>query len=123
MSRSLSNVISGKIEARVIAMFSRDRMFTRHCEDMMSIGWVERLAHAYPDRIGGKKNLNDKAVMKAFRGDVKNQFTFPLFFGATLRKAANELRIPMEVVKPLYDEFWKTFEGVKQYQDRMEREK
>lgn len=124
MSKVFLEADYGQIEARVIAMFSRDRVFTKALWERYDVHqeWAEKLAHAYPDRIGGKKNLNDKAVMKAFRGDVKNQFTFPLFFGATLRKSANELRIPMEVVQPIYDEFWKTFDGVKQYQDRMERE-
>ncbi len=114
----------GQIEARCIAMFSRDRVFTKALWENYDIHmeWAERLAYAYPDRIGGKKNLSDKAAMKAFRGDVKNQFVFPLFFGASLRKSSNELQIPVEVVKPLYDEFWQTFEGVKAYQQRMERD-
>jgi DNA polymerase-1 len=114
----------GQIEARVIAMFSRDRVFTKALWERYDVHqeWAERLAHAYPARIGGQKNLKDKETMKRFRTDVKNQFVFPLFFGATLRKASSELSIPMEVVKPIYDDFWKTFEGVKQYQDRMERD-
>jgi len=114
----------GQIEARVIAMASRDRVFTKALWDRYDVhmDWAERIAYAYPDRVGGKKNLTDKKVMKTFRGDVKNQWVFPLFFGATLYKVSNELGIPDEYLKDLYEEFWRTFEGVKSYQERMQRE-
>lgn len=114
----------GQLEARVIAMFSRDRVFTKALWENYDVHmhWAEKLAHAYPNRIGGKKNLSNKQVMKKFRGDVKNQWVFPLFFGASLYKTSNELQIPVDVLKPLYEEFWKTFEGVKAYQHRMEKD-
>jgi DNA polymerase-1 len=114
----------GQIEARVIAMASRDRNFTKSLWDRYDVhlNWAEKIAYAYPDRVGGKNNLKDKKVMKTFRGDVKNQWVFPLFFGASLFKVSNELRIPDEHLKSLYDEFWCTFEGVKDYQNRMEKD-
>jgi DNA polymerase I-like protein with 3'-5' exonuclease and polymerase domains len=113
----------GQIEARTIAMASKDPSFCKALWERYDVhmDWAERIARAYPDRIGGKEYLTDKAVMKTFRGDVKNQWVFPLFYGATLNKVSNELTIAADVLKPLYEEFWKTFSGVKDYQDRMEK--
>lgn len=109
----------GQIEARVIAVATQDKKFCKALWERYDIHqeWAERLARAYPARIGGKKNLTDKKAMKDFRTDVKNQFTFPLFFGARLESAAGYLEIPPEVVRPLYNEFWRQFSGVKKWQE------
>lgn len=109
----------GQIEARVIAMATLDELFTKALWERYDIHmeWAERLAAAYPARIGGKKNLTDKKAMKDFRTDVKNQWTFPLFFGAKLSSAAGYLKMPEDTIKPLYDEFWRQFSGVKAWQD------
>jgi DNA polymerase I-like protein with 3'-5' exonuclease and polymerase domains len=111
----------GQIEARVIAMFTRDRVFCKALWENYDIHmeWAERLARAYPARIGGKQNLTDKKVMKDFRTDIKNQWTFPLFFGARLESAAEYLKIPEETLRPHYNEFWRTFSGVKGWQERL----
>jgi DNA polymerase-1 len=110
----------GQIEARVIAMFTKDPRFCKALWENYDVHmeWAERLAHAYPARVGGKKFLTDKGVMGEFRNDVKNQFTFPLFFGAKLESAAGFLKIPVETFKPLYREFWRQFSGVKKWQER-----
>lgn len=122
MAKVFTEFDFGQIEARVIAMASRDRSFSKALWDKYDVHaeWARKLALAYPDRVGGKKNLDDKSVMKTFRNEVKNQFVFPLFYGASLNKASNELGIPIDIVKPVYEEFWKTFSGVKDYQDRMQ---
>lgn len=114
------SVDMGQIEARVIAMFTHDKRFVKSLWERYDVHmeWAERLAHAYPARVGGKKFLSDKKVMKTFRTDVKNQFTFPLFFGARLESAAGYLKIPPETLKPLYNDFWKQFEGVKKWQEK-----
>lgn len=110
----------GQIEARIIAIFTKDKHFVKALWERYDIHmeWTERLAHAYPARIGGKKFLTDKKVMKTFRTDVKNQWTFPLFFGARLESASGYLKIPPEVLKPIYNEFWRQFAGVKAWQDK-----
>lgn len=111
----------GQIEARVIAMFTKDKQFCKALWERYDVHfeWAERLARAYPARVGGKNNLTDKAVMKAFRTDVKNQWTFPLFFGARLESAAGYLQIPENTLAPLYNEFWKQFSGVKKWQEEL----
>jgi len=110
----------GQIEARVICMFTKDKRFSKALWERYDVHaeWAERLARAYPTRVGGKKNLTDKKTMKDFRTDVKNQWVFPLFFGARLSSAAGYLQIPEHVIKPLYEEFWKQFSGVKEWQER-----
>lgn len=110
----------GQIEARVIAMFTKDESFCKSLWERYDVHqeWAERLAHAYPARVGGKKMLADKKAMKDFRTDVKNQWTFPLFFGAKLESAAGYLNIPPDVIRPLYNEFWKQFAGVKAWQEK-----
>ena len=109
----------GQIEARVIAMITKDKLFTKALwEDYdVHMEWAERISRAYPDRVGGKKNFTDKKVMKDFRTDIKNQWTFPLFFGAKLKSAAGYLKIPEKTLEPLYKEFWREFHGVKDWQD------
>ena len=111
----------GQIQARNIAMESRDKVFCKALWERYDIhmDWTEKLAHAYPSRVGGKQYIKDKKVMKHFRGDVKNKWTFPLFFGSMGESCARDLEIPWEYVKPLYDEFWDTFHGVKDWQDRL----
>jgi DNA polymerase-1 len=109
----------GQIEARVIAMYTHDKRF---CDALWNNGdvhgeWAQRLAKAYPERVGGVAFLEDKAALKAFRTDIKNQWTFPLFFGASLKSASNFISIPERVLEPHYEAFWEEFSGVKAWQE------
>ena len=110
----------GQIEARVIAMLTKDPSFCKALWERYDVHqhWAERIASAYPQRIGGKQNLNDKKVLRKFRTDVKNQWTFPLFFGAKMKSAAGYLNIPEADIAPLYREFWREFSGVKEWQEK-----
>ena len=110
----------GQIEARVIAMFTKDKAFCKALWDRYDVhgDWAERIARDYPQRIGGEQNLTDKEAMKTFRTDIKNQWTFPLFFGAQLESAAGYLNIPISVLRKHYREFWKEFEGVALWQEQ-----
>lgn len=111
----------GQIEARVIAMASRDKVLTKALWERYDIHgeWARRIALEYPKRVGGKKGIDDPKVMKLFRDDVKNQWTFPAFFGAQLAGISGYLEIPEDVLSPLFDEFWGMFDGVKEWQDRL----
>jgi uracil-DNA glycosylase family 4 len=111
----------GQIEARVIAMFSKDKAFCKALWEKYDVHmeWAQRISRAYPARVGGKKNFYDKKVMKDFRTDIKNQWTFPLFFGARLESASEYLQIPVEDLRPEYEEFWRVFSGVKDWQESL----
>ena len=112
----------GQIEARVIQMAAKDKRYGRYLWDRQDVhmDWTQRLAHAYPERIGGKKFIKDKETMKWFRHDVKNQWTFPLFFGASPYSVSNYLSIPIEVIRTQVDIFWDEFSGIKEWQDDLE---
>jgi uracil-DNA glycosylase family 4 len=111
----------GQIQGRNIAMESRDKVFVQALWERYDIhmDWAERLSRAYPERVGGKQYFKDKKVMNTFRSDVKNQWTFPAFFGAGAPSLAGYLHIPEEIAKEQLDDFWRMFSGVKDWQDRM----
>lgn len=111
----------GQIQARGIAMMSRDKAFCKSLWERYDVHteWAERISRAYPARVGGKQNFTDKAVMKAFRTDIKNQWTFPLFFGAQLPGVSQFLEIPERALKREFDLFWEVFHGVKDWQESL----
>lgn len=111
----------GQIQARNIAMESKDPVFVKALWERYDIHmeWAERLAYAYPERIGGCDKIKDKKAMKDWRQVVKNGWTFPLFFGSVVNSVADNLDIPLDYVKPEFNEFWRTFSGVKSWQDRI----
>jgi uracil-DNA glycosylase family 4 len=121
----------GQIEARVIAMFTKDKTFVKALWERWDVhqNWAERLAYEYPERIGGRRMLEAyKAktkeglkVMKDFRTDIKNQWTFPLFFGAQARSVAGYLKMPQDIIEEQIEEFWKMFPEAKNWQDGLVR--
>lgn len=114
----------GQIEARVIAMASRDATLCKALWEDFDIhqDWAVRLATEYPARVGGKEFLKDKDVMKRFRTDVKNQWTFPLFFGASLDSVSTYLQMPPAIVNRQVEKFWADFSGVKSWQDELSQQ-
>jgi len=110
-----------QVEARAIGALSRDPVYIDALWDNYDIHmeWARHIARAYPDRIGGADNLNDKAVMKALRQDMKSGWTFALLFGAGANTVANTLKVPRDTVDPLIDKFWKQFRRSKEWQDEL----
>lgn len=122
----------GQIEARVIAMLTRDPKFCRALWERYDVHmeWAERVARAYPECVGGRKNLvgfklikdprnkdrEEVRAAKKLRGNIKSLWTFPLFFGASLRAVADYIRTPESVLRPLYDDFWEEFSAVHDWQ-------
>lgn len=114
----------GQLEARGIALASADDYLCRAVWQGYDVHmeWAQRIARQYPQRIGGKKFLDDKVVMKNFRTDIKNQWTFPAFYGASLYSISGYLNIPMDVLEPIFTDFWDTFEGVREWQRKLEKQ-
>jgi uracil-DNA glycosylase family 4 len=110
----------GQIEARVFAMASKDKVFTKMLWEDYDVHaeWARRLALAYPGVVGGPHGLNDKAEMKKLRDAVKSAWVFALFFGASLATCSNYLSIPEHVLEPVEREFWRVFSGLKDWQER-----
>lgn len=111
----------GQIQARIAGMLSYDKMYCTYLWDRndLHMRWTKKLARAYPRRIGGEKLLKDKDALKRFRTDVKNQWTFPLIFGATANSVSEYLHIPVEHLKPLIRQFFREMPGLRDYQKRM----
>lgn len=114
----------GQLEACTAAMCTKDRVLVQALWDDYDIHmeWAVKAAHRYPDAIDGLDNLNDKKIMKAFRSLVKNKLVFPAMFGATNKSVAEYLRMPIEPVNKLMDEFWATFSGLHRWQKGLMRD-
>jgi len=108
----------GQMQARIAGMLSGDEVYCKYLWDRndLHMRWTKELARAYPRRIGGKKFLKDKDTIKKFRTDVKNQWTFPLIFGATAKSVSEYLHIPVEHLKPLIKQFFLEMPGLAQWQ-------
>jgi len=108
----------GQIEARILGVASQDQVF---CDALWNnydvhMEWAEKIAYAYPTIVGGSHNLNNKEKMKKFRKDVKNQWVFPAFYGASIGSISKGVGVPYDITKALFREFWATFKGVKKWQ-------
>lgn len=114
----------GQIEARVIAMASKDDVFVQMLWDEYDVHmeWAQRIHDEWKGclkamHIDGK--WSDDGVPKLYRQEVKNKWVFPLFFGSNERSVAENLNMPGEVAKHLYREFWSVFEGIKEWQEEL----
>ena len=108
----------GQIQFRGIGMMSRDKRLVKYLWDRHDVHgeWAERIGYEYPRVVGGKAGLKDKKVMKDFRSLVKNQWVFPLCFGSELRARVEQLKVPEDILKPLFNQFWDEFSGVHDWQ-------
>lgn len=119
----------GQIDARNIAMASGDEYYINALWNGLDIhmDWTEKILKKYPNKLDAVAKAysvdrdDEELVVKCFRKDVKNQWTFPLFYGIHASGAAYYLGIPDKVIKPLFDEFWDVFKGVKKWQDEVLR--
>lgn len=112
----------GQIEARVIAMFSKDRAFCTALWERFDVhtDWAERIAQAYPNILeDDEEDYSEKEAMKILRDQTKNKFVFPAFFGSSADSISRNFGIPREITKVLFEEFWETFPGVKKWQEKL----
>jgi DNA polymerase I-like protein with 3'-5' exonuclease and polymerase domains/intein/homing endonuclease len=122
----------GQIEFRVLGMASRDKTVVQMLWERYDVhkDWALRIAKRYPNWIkepmhqflsGSKKgaDLIDAAIFGHYRNKVKNEWVFPLCFGASLARVAAELGIDEDVLKPEREEFWRIFHGVADWHDDM----
>jgi DNA polymerase-1 len=111
----------GQLEGCTAAMCSKDKVLIKALwEDYdIHMEWAQKTAHLYPEIIGGKKYLTDKDVMKKFRSKIKNKLTFPAIFGAQNTSIAGYLDMPVEIIDKLMREFWRTFHGLYEWQNKL----
>lgn len=100
----------GSIQARNVAMESKDRKLVKHFWDRYDIhdDWLERLMRIYPS-FAKASELKDKDTHARFRHKTKNKFVFPSFFGAKPKSISIGLGVPIPKVERLQEEFWNEF--------------
>lgn len=110
----------GQLEARVVAMCSRDPVLIQETwdgEDIHAV-WTEKVGkHFVPKRLLANK--------KKVRDVIKNLWTFPQFFRSQLRSIALDLSAQWEVdisesaLRPFSEEFWDKYKRVLQWQEEL----
>lgn len=112
----------GQIEARVIAMFSKDKKFMTSLFNGYDIHLeqAKKTAKAWPNSAGVNyfEDLT-KEGLKKFRDSIKSDQVFPWFYLATPYSVGETLGIPKRVIEKLYDDFWVDFAGVKEWQKKV----
>lgn len=126
ISKPLFKVVKfdyASIQARNVAMESRDPTLIKAFIEGYDIhkDWVINLAKRDPGwALDGL--MKDKAIFKAVRSGVKNQFVFPSFFGAGPKSIAPNLgingkRAPNQsIVEAMQEEFFDRFPLIKKWQ-------
>lgn len=109
----------GQIEARIIGMVSEDKNYIKLMWENFDIhGHFAKIgAKKYPEVVGGKEFIHDKAALKKFRDKIKNGFTFPLVYGAGTNTVMRALGMPRELAQEMIDEFFEMFPGIKKWQE------
>jgi DNA polymerase I-like protein with 3'-5' exonuclease and polymerase domains/uracil-DNA glycosylase len=108
----------GQLEARVIAMASRDKNLMSGIINGRDIhsDWLNNCLNIYPDylqRLGEETNqTEEKKIRKYGRDIIKTDFVFASFFGSSANSVATRTRIPRHLVDALHSEFWREFSGV-----------
>jgi uracil-DNA glycosylase family 4 len=110
----------GQLEGCTAAMCSKDKVLVKALWEGYDIHqeWAVKLAHRYPTIIGGKKFMTDAEIMDKLRSKVKNKLTFPAIFGAQNSSIAGHLEVPEDVIDDLMTEFWETFSGLADWQNK-----
>ena len=108
----------GQIEFRAIAMVSKDEAVVNAIweEYDVHMEWAERVAQLHPKTY--RRHGKD---IKRLRGEIKNQLVFPAFYGAASRSIARYIDVPESVADVLFEEFWDTFSGIRNWQHELAR--
>lgn len=99
----------GQIEARVFAMVTHDKAFTKALWKNYDVHmeWAKTIAEQFPDVL----RRHDEDI-KTLRSAIKNKLVFPWFFGAGTESVARSLGVDPEYLKAVHGTFRKTFSGI-----------
>jgi DNA polymerase I-like protein with 3'-5' exonuclease and polymerase domains/uracil-DNA glycosylase len=113
----------GQLEARIIAMVSRDKVLCQSIingEDIHSV-WLNKVLEAYPDyliRLADKTGETDeKKIRKGGRTIIKTDFVFASFYGSSAKSCARKTGVPLKIMEGIAEEFWYVHRGVKRWID------
>lgn len=102
----------GQLEARVIAMDSKDPVLMKSIinKDDIHGHWLGKVIKRYPaymDRLREKTGEKvEKMMLKVGRDIIKTDFVFASFYGSMEDAVSSRTMIPLEIAKELLDEFW-----------------
>lgn len=113
----------GQLEARIIAMASRDKAFCKAIIDGFDVhsAWLDRLLAIEPtylDRLAIETNLvgaDPKKIRKAGRDIIKTDFVFASFFGSGVKSISQRTKLTEMHVKELLEDFWREYSGAKKW--------
>ena len=110
--RVLLSMDYGQIEARVVAMASKDDFLVNSIKTGYDIHaeWAERILKAYPKYCTGD--------FKEARTKAKG-WVFGNLFGSTIKGAVEHVGASEAVVRRLYGEFWEEMPGVKRWHEEV----
>jgi len=92
--------------------------------------WALKIGKRWPwlfDYFKEKQGKNDEDALKGARSLVKNKMVFPVIFGAAEPSVASYFlpflgeAMPDNVAQDIFEEFWETFSGLKEWQDETMR--
>jgi uracil-DNA glycosylase family 4 len=113
------------IQARNVAMESLDKELVDAFWNDYDIhtDWMEEIIRRFPrwikEGLGAIKGSSEAAqkLRKKYRGDAKNGFVFPSFFGAQPKSKAAGLGVPIEIMTKIHDKFFERFHMVEAWQN------
>jgi len=110
-----------QLEARCLAMASKDKVFCQAIWDDSDTHqkWAERLVYYSPQLKDKFPSKDPNKPLKGLRDDVKNMLVFKTFYGASKSSVAKhyiELGMSQEDIDLVFEEFWDTYKGVKEWQ-------
>jgi len=115
----------GQLEARVLAMASRDKVLSQQIIDKVDIHskWLNKILDYYPrylERLANKTGqTEEKQIRKYGRDIIKTDFVFASFYGSKKKSVAARTMIPESIVSDVWEEFWAEYKGVKQWAAEM----
>lgn len=120
---SMVSIDYGQIEARIIAIAAACPVLGQALWEHYDIhmAWARIIGEAHPEvmvKYMREAKKDEAKAFKLFRSDIKNQWTFPLFYGSQLDSVARAIGLQGSVLKPQFKKFWEMFEAVKQWQDK-----
>lgn len=118
----------GSFEARVIAMASGDENLVGSMWNGHDIHgeWAHKFIERYPgilDRaVKTSNSSDDEEIFKMVRHFSKNEFVFPSFYGAGVKSISANMKIPLEIVTELQEEFWGKYPGVRAWHQKVKNQ-
>lgn len=118
----------GQLEARVLAMASKDPKLVEYQRTDYDIHarWRDITIKEYPKYIDVVRakvgDLPEEKLMKSARTEIKTYMVFASLYGSTSDNCADSLGIPRDVMQNISNMFWEEFKGVLLYRKHLQNE-